>query len=75
VSVSALKIRRTRAEGTRAYLEDAVPDTSMHGDIRFSGSRLKLVGPKNKALHDETSAKMILRNEGLDAKILCPCQL
>ncbi|KAG0660786.1 hypothetical protein C6P46_004470 [Rhodotorula mucilaginosa] len=33
----------------------------------FSGSRLKLVGPKNKALHDETSAKMILRNEGLDA--------
>mgnify|MGYP007016592549 CR=1 FL=1 len=34
MSVSALKIRRTRAEGTRAYLEDAVPDTSMHGDIR-----------------------------------------
>ena len=33
----------------------------------FSGSRLKLVDPKNKALHDETSAKMILRNEGLDA--------
>ena len=33
----------------------------------FSGSRLKLVDPKNKALHDETSARMILRNEGLDA--------
>ncbi|GAA5982690.1 hypothetical protein JCM10908_006747 [Rhodotorula pacifica] len=33
----------------------------------FGGNRLKLVDPANKALHDETSAKMILRNAGLDA--------
>ncbi|GAA5881756.1 hypothetical protein JCM3774_000864 [Rhodotorula dairenensis] len=39
----------------------------LHFGSLFSGSRLKLVDPANKALYDEMSAKMILRNEGLDS--------
>lgn len=38
----------------------------LHFGSLFSGSRLKMVDPAHKALHDEMSAKMILRNEGLD---------